>query len=193
MEVLLALPHVVFALLCGAVPVGLVLGVIAADVDIRRAGSGNIGATNAWRLLGWRVGLPTLVLDILKGVLPVVLARVALGEVPALGAVGLAAVVGHCWTPALRFRGGKGVATSAGVLLALAPVPTLLLVGLWTATVLGLRRSSLGALVAVAGAPLAFWWLAPGWLWVVAGIAAVVVLRHTSNIRRLLRGTEPGV
>jgi glycerol-3-phosphate acyltransferase PlsY len=193
MEVLLALPHVVFALLCGAVPVGLVLGVIAADIDIRKAGSGNIGATNAWRLLGWRVGLPTLVLDILKGVLPVVLARAALGEVPALGAVGLAAVVGHCWTPALRFRGGKGVATSAGVLLALAPVPTLLLVGLWTGTVLGLRRSSLGALVAVAGAPLAFWWLAPEWLWVVGGIAAVVVLRHTSNIRRLLRGTEPGV
>lgn len=193
MDTLLALPHVVFALVCGAVPVGLVLGVIAADVDIRKAGSGNIGATNAWRLLGWRVGLPTLVLDILKGVLPVVLARLALGDVPVLGAVGLAAVVGHCWTPALRFRGGKGVATSAGVLLALAPLPTLLLVALWTGTVLGLRRSSLGALVAVAGAPLVFWWLAPGWLWVVAGIAVIVVLRHVPNIRRLVRGTEPGV
>jgi glycerol-3-phosphate acyltransferase PlsY len=193
MDTLLALPHVVFALVCGAVPVGLVLGVIAADVDIRKAGSGNIGATNAWRLLGWRVGLPTLVLDILKGVLPVVLARLALGDVPALGAVGLAAVVGHCWTPALRFRGGKGVATSAGVLLALAPLPTLLLVALWTGTVLGLRRSSLGALVAVAGAPLVFWWLAPGRLWVVAGIAVIVVLRHVPNIRRLVRGTEPGV
>lgn len=183
-------PYAVLAFLLGAVPVGLLLGLLAHDVDIRKGGSGNIGATNAWRLLGWKVGLPTLLLDVAKGVLPVVLAQVALDGGPGPGIVGLAAILGHCYTPALRFQGGKGVATSAGVLLALAPVPTLGLVALWTAVVATTRRSSLGALVAVGGAPLAVGLWSPQWLWVVGGIAVIVVLRHTGNIRRLVRGTE---
>ncbi len=190
MTLVWTLPYIALAVLVGGVPFGLLLGHLFADVDLRTAGSGNIGATNAWRVAGWRAGLATLTLDLLKGLGPVLLVQTALGPGPHVGAVGLAAIAAHCWTPALRFAGGKGVATSAGVLLGIAPLASVVLIALWTAIVATTRKSSLGAILTVLAAPGVFYVAAPEWLWLVAAIAGVVVLRHRSNIARIVAGTE---
>ena len=108
----------------GSVPTGYALGALSRGVDVRAGGSGNIGATNVNRLLGWRLGLLTLGLDALKGAIPAALGLLLWPSFPAGAALGLAALLGHCWSPLLDWRGGKGVATAAGMGLVLAPLPT---------------------------------------------------------------------
>lgn len=182
-----------FAFLSGAVPVGQIVARYVADVDLSTAGSGNIGATNVARVVGRKAGLFTLVVDVLKGVVPVLVAQAALGDPHLAWGCGVLAVLGHCYTPYLRWRGGKGVATSLGVLVAATPAVALGGLGVWAVVVALTRRSSVGALVALPTVVGLAWLWAPGSLaWTVL-LAAVVLLRHVDNIRRLLAGAELGL
>jgi acyl phosphate:glycerol-3-phosphate acyltransferase len=192
--------------LLGGIPFGLLVG-RARGVDLRQAGSRNIGATNAFRVLGPKWGALVFLLDAAKGSLAAFVPRIAAGALgpltPALLgptlAAGLAAILGHVFTPWLRFRGGRGVATSLGVFLGIMPLPTLMAFGLWIALVAVSRRVSVGSIGAALAYPFLVWWFLPAGLprGVVTGaaglVALLVVLRHVANIRRLLSGTEPPV
>lgn len=176
--------------LLGAVPTALIFSQLFAGVDIRTQGSGNVGATNAMRVLGWKLGTVVLVLDMAKGLLPVLAAQAVDAPPAALGFIGLLAVIGHCYPVYLEFDGGKGVATAGGVLLGL--LPQVALAGLVTwGLVIGLsRKSSLGSLSALLVVQLATLWLAPSWLPLTLALAALLVLRHRENIQRLMAGRE---
>jgi len=216
------------ALLAGSIPFGLLIA-RSCGVDIRSHGSGNIGATNVLRVCGKKPGITCLILDLLKGFIPVVLAvnllpiegrqvQVPVGflnqwshVVPAVDALGaqvvhiltaLAAVIGHNHSPWVGFKGGKGVATSAGVLLALMPVGVLLLLAVWMIAFLASRYVSLASVAAAISLPLmtlyGSWthgriqdgtWNKP--LFVLALLIAVMVVwKHRSNLKRLRDGTE---
>ena len=189
------------AYLAGSFPTGVVLGNLK-GVDVRRIGSGNIGATNVTRALGSTFGTYTLVGDAAKGALPVIAALViAPGAWLYVSLIGFLAVFGHCFSIFLDFGGGKGVATSAGVFLVLAPFPTLVAAGVWGAVVAVTRVSSFGALAAVPTLMIAM--LIPTfdfaglhiesplrYLPLAFAIAAVIVVRHRANIRRAIDGVE---
>lgn len=188
--------------LCGALPWGLWLGRWFRGVDVRATGSGNLGATNVYRVLGPGLGITTLLLDIAKGALPVwIVPRTPLGagfpggaEWCAL-AVALAAVLGHVFTPFAGFQGGKGVATTVGVLLALSPPAFAAFVGVFLAAVAATRFISLGSILGSIAFAATLAAVAPGGVrspTFAFGvlIALVVVLRHRDNLRRLLRGEE---
>ena len=182
--------YLLLAYLIASVPTGAILAVLYADVDLREHGSGNIGATNAARVVGKTLGVLTLVGDLLKGLLVVLGAYGVSDAVWYPGLVALAAFAGHCWSAYLDFKGGKGVATSAGALLALAPLPTLLVAAGWAGVVAVTKKSSLGALSSVVLLPLLVVWLAPDQAWVALLLAVGVALRHGDNVRRLIAGTE---
>lgn len=189
-----ALPTALFALaltyLLGSFPTGLVLAWVWVGVDVRTVGSGNPGATNVARVAGRRLGLLTLAGDAAKGLIPVLLAPLVFGDPAYAGFVGLAAFIGHCWSVFLGFRGGKGVATAAGVLIGLAPGPALVAVVTWLLVVKLTQRASLAALVAAALLPLLCLALAPDAAWVALSLAVGVGWRHKDNIARLRSGTE---
>ena len=175
--------------LLGSIPFGLILSRLAGHGDIRRIGSGNIGATNVLRTGDKRLALATLLLDGGKGAAAVLLAA-RWGEQAALIAGG-AVVLGHNFPVWLSFRGGKGVATTLGVLLALAWPVGLLAIAVWLASALAFRYSSLAALMALAVAPLLMLWLADARRAVLAALLALLgFARHRANIRRLSRGEE---
>ncbi len=176
--------------LLGSFPTGLALSWLVADIDVREHGSGNIGATNVARVVSKKLGAITLAGDLCKGLVPTLLAPLVLPDPRYVGAVAVTAFIGHCWSAFLGFRGGKGVATAAGGLLALAPVPTLLAVATWGAVVGLTRKSSLGALVAAAVLPLACWAWQPDQAPSALAIALGVAWRHEENIRRLRGGAE---
>ncbi|MCB9759884.1 MAG: glycerol-3-phosphate 1-O-acyltransferase PlsY [Alphaproteobacteria bacterium] len=187
---LLILWTLALAYLLGSIPVGLILATIYADLDVRQAGSGNIGATNVLRTTGRRLGAITLVLDLLKGLLPT-LAAASMFEDPTWAALaGFMAVLGHCFSIYLEFRGGKGVATGAGVMLGVAPAATLAAAAVWGLVFAASRRSSLAALAALFALQGFVWWLTPAWMWFSVLMAGLLVLRHVDNIRRLASGTE---
>lgn len=182
--------------LVAAVPFGLVVTTLYGDdVDIRGAGSGNIGATNVARLYGWRLAAPVVALDVAKGFAPVALAQLMWPEWGGWwpGLVALVAFWGHCRSVFLEFRGGKGVATGAGGLLAVAPLPTLGAAAVWITVVAITGRSSIGALTAVLSAVGLVAWLDPQTLGLVGLIAASVAVTHISNIRRIVKGEEKQV
>jgi glycerol-3-phosphate acyltransferase PlsY len=175
--------------LLGSIPFGWLLTRLSGLGDIRRIGSGNIGATNVLRTGNKGLAALTLLLDLGKGSAAVALAA-HWGREPALAAA-VAVILGHMFPVWLGFRGGKGVATALGVLLALAWKLALLAALLWLATALLFRYSSLAALVAAAAsAGLAAFFVDAKSALVVAGIAILVILRHHANIRRLLAGEE---
>jgi len=194
---------VAFAYLLGSVPSGWVVMKVYRNQDVRKLGSGNIGAANVFRAGGPGAFAATLIADGLKGFIPVMLGiLLGLGDQElALAAIGLAAVLGHTWSIYLGFRGGKGVATSGGVLLALAPA-ALLIAGLsWFLVVRLTRLASLSSLIAVAvgflsliALHLAGWqaWRPVGWWVVILGVAllGLVLYRHRHNIERLANGRE---
>jgi len=178
--------------LAGAIPFGLVLTRLTGKGDIRAIGSGNIGATNVLRIGSKGLAALTLLLDGGKGA-AAVLVMTRWGTDPALIA-GLFAVIGHDFPVWLRFQGGKGVATSLGVLIALAWPVGLAACATWLAVAAIFRYSSLAALVALAAAPFLSVWLADDRIAVVAALLTVLAfVRHHANIRRLLRGEEPRI
>ncbi len=183
----------VLGYLLGSIPFGLLLTRAAGLGDIRRVGSGNIGATNVLRTGRRGLAATTLVLDGAKGAAAVLLAGALGGPIAALWA-GAGAVLGHLFPVWLGFRGGKGVATGLGVLLAAALPVGLLACAVWLAVAKLARVSSLAALTAFALAPVAAIALAgPGVVKLSLGIAVLVFARHHANIRRLLAGTEPRI
>ena len=175
--------------LLGSIPFGLLLTRLAGYGDIRRIGSGNIGATNVLRTGSKSAASLTLLLDLAKGWAAVVIGQ-AWGEDAALVAAGCV-IVGHMVPVWLGFRGGKAVATALGVVIALAWPVALGAALVWLATALLLRYSSLAALVAAVAAAVLAPFLADGpTAAVIAGIAQLIILRHHANIRRLMAGTE---
>lgn len=181
----------VTAYLLGSVPTGLLLGK-AYGIDVRKEGSGNIGATNLYRTLGRKVGVITLIGDCLKGLIPVVVVKMSSMPAEYAAWVGLAAFCGHVFSVFLRFKGGKGVATALGVFLALSPLAVTVALVVFIALMLVWRYVSLGSIAAAATMPLAVLLLGGGKVLIVVTlvIAAVVIVKHHENIRRLLAGTE---
>ncbi len=180
------------AYLMGAIPVGLTIGLIR-GVDVRNIGSGNIGATNVVRGLGIGFGLLVFVADVLKGAAGVTICRYLGAEPWVLAMAALFAVLGHCYSPYLGFKGGKGVATSLGTLLALSPPAALVALGVWLIVVLPTRIVSLASVLAAVTLPLAFYVINPTSLEMVVPLAALAIVvagRHNENIERLLKGDE---
>jgi len=179
--------------LLGSIPFGLLLTRAAGLGDVRAIGSGSIGATNVLRTGNKALAAGTLLLDALKGLGAVWLAGWLFGPGPDVVA-GAAAVLGHCFPPWIGFRGGKGLATAAGALLALAWPVFLIAAAVWLAVALIWRISSLGALAALSAAILTSVVLAPGPVGIgILVIASLVAWRHQGNIERLIAGTEPRI
>ena len=183
---------VIFSYLLGSVPSGLIIGKLS-GLDVRNAGSGNIGATNVARLLGKTGGLLTLVADMAKGLIPVLaVQQMGLGD-PIAALVGIAAFVGHLYPVFLNFKGGKGVATGFGVLLGLAPLAATILLVIFAAVAFSTRIVSLSSMVTAVAAPLLLWlfYYSPTYIMMATLMAIMIVFRHYANIQRLLNGTEP--
>jgi glycerol-3-phosphate acyltransferase PlsY len=191
---LVLLMVVAIGYLLGSIPFGLILTRAAGLGDIRAIGSGNIGATNVLRTGRRCLAAATVLLDGGKGVAAVLLGWVSLGMTGVL-AGGLAAVIGHLYPVWLRFKGGKGVATGFGVLIAASPAVGLLAGAVWIGVAAGLRYSSLAALSSFALAPLigAIVGAAPEVVALAVVTAVLVWFRHGANIRRLISGTEPRI
>ncbi|MCY4488855.1 MAG: glycerol-3-phosphate 1-O-acyltransferase PlsY [Deltaproteobacteria bacterium] len=182
----------ILSYLLGSISAGFLVG-SSSGVDVRSAGSGNIGATNVARTLGWKKGLVTLLADVAKGCLPVLAAHLLDLGAAAAASAGLAAFAGHLYPVFLGFKGGKGVATAAGVYLGTMPLGLLALLGVFLVAVLGSRRVSLASMAAAVAAPVVAWGLSSPveTVWLTLVIAVLVVMRHRENIRRLMAGEEP--
>ena len=194
-----ALALLLVSYLLGSIPFGVILAKFLGGVDVRKAGSGNIGATNVARVAGPAAGVLTLLLDVAKGWFAVWLAaRLMHGETGFLVAAGFFALLGHCFPLWLRFRGGKGVATAAGAFAALCPEAMIAALILFALVVWFWRYVSLGSLAAAATIPLFVYFLwaphfAPPNMVTLGSLAisAVVIFQHRGNIGRLVRGEEP--
>jgi glycerol-3-phosphate acyltransferase PlsY len=176
----------------GSLPLGFLLTSRLRGIDLRRVGSGNVGAANVHRTAGLKLAIAVVAIDILKGAASVLLAMRLIGGIDATVTAGVAAVIGHVYPVWLRFRGGKGVATACGVFATLAPVATAISAAGFVATVSITRYVSVGSVVATAALP-AIAWLLGSPLPVVAGatIAALLIIpRHTGNLARVADGTE---
>lgn len=184
---------VLAAYLIGAIPSGVLLTRLAGVGDVRQHGSGNIGATNVYRVAGKRLGVLTLVADLLKGLLPLsVLSLTAACSPAQLALVAVALFVGHCYPVYLRFKGGKGVATALGIYLFLSPAATAVALAVFAAVLWRWRYVSLASISAAAVIPLFVFLFTPSLPLLLATllIAGGVIYRHSTNIKRLLDGTE---
>jgi len=204
---------IILAYLVGSIPTGILVSRYVKGIDIREHGSGNMGGTNAFRVLGWKYGLLVLLLDALKGVAAVVfIARLPISTIPFTNATpfddftliqliaGVAAMLGHVWTVFAGFKGGKGVATGIGIMAVLTTVDLLIGIGLFIIIVYFSRYVSLGSMIGALTVPLAlivranvfhvdipgYWTLLP----FLICMAVFVVYTHRKNIARLLKGTE---
>jgi acyl phosphate:glycerol-3-phosphate acyltransferase len=183
---------IILSYLLGSIPTGYIVGALA-GVDIREVGSGNVGATNVARTVGKKRGLLTLIADVAKGFVPVFIAgRLDLSQT-AIALVAIAAFLGHLYPMFLKFQGGKGVATALGVLLALAPMATLILTAVFAIVAVSSHFVSLSSIVAALAAPIVLWSLSYSLTVIATGVflAVMITLRHRGNIQRLLAGTEP--
>ncbi len=186
------------AYLLGSTPTSFWVGKGVYGVDLRDHGSGNLGATNTFRVLGWKAALPVLLVDVFKGWIPAWWFPRLASEADPLWAVGFgaAAIVGHVFSVWVGFRGGKGVATSAGVLAALAPLSVAVGFAVWVVTIGLTRMVSAGSMAAAVSAPLvaAF---TPGIPVAVSAflgaLGLFIIWAHRSNLRRILAGTEPRI
>ncbi len=197
--ILKILAMVAVSYLLGAIPTGFIIGKLTKNIDVREFGSGNVGAANVFRVLGIIPGIMTLIIDIAKGLIcaSIIAAFFHRGYSAQFYNLfqiiaGTSSIIGHNWTIFLDFKGGKGVATSAGVFLAISPIPILLCIAVWGICALITRYVSLSSIVAAVSLPvfigvfnfrignLAFGIIA----------AVFVVIRHKGNIERLLNGTE---
>jgi acyl phosphate:glycerol-3-phosphate acyltransferase len=180
--------------LLGSIPTSHWVSRLFAKIDLRQHGSGNLGATNLYRVLGWRYAVPVALFDIAKGAIPVLVFAplVSVSELFAL-ACGVTAIVGHVFSIFVRFRGGKGVATAAGVMLGLTPVALGVAAVVWLLVVLLSGYVSLASVAAAAILPLAVYFLerpSRELLWVDVLVALGVIVLHRRNIQRLVNGTE---
>ena len=178
----------------GAIPTSYLAGRLARGIDLRAHGSRNLGATNVYRVLGWRWAIPVALVDLAKGAVPAWLfGRWAGGPVWLPAALGVTAVLGHVFSPFVGFKGGKGVATAAGMFLALAPFAVFIAFPVWAASLWLTGYVSLASLVAAASFPV---WVrltshdTTAAFWAAVGLAVLIVLSHRANIQRLLAGTE---
>jgi len=190
---------VLLAYFLGSVPFGVILATLFGGTDVRKSGSGNIGATNVARVAGPLAGTLTLIFDIAKGAGAVLLAeKLSNGSARWMMIAGIVALVGHCFPVWLKFKGGKGVATAAGVFLVLSPLACLAAVLLFLLVVIFWRYVSAGSVSAAAAMPLLVYFLwaprhAPPLALAVGALAAalLIIYKHRGNLRRLLEGTEP--
>jgi glycerol-3-phosphate acyltransferase PlsY len=185
--------YVLAAFFIGSLPFGYWLGLLR-GVDLRKQGSGNTGATNVGRVLGKKWGFFVFVLDLGKGWIAVALAK-SVGNLTVTWAVtvGVFAVLGHVFSPWLGFRGGKGVATSAGILIGLVPWVALGVALIWLLTFQMSRTVSVASLCAATAFPLFVFWLTPEqkvFQWISIGMTLLVWFRHRDNVKRLLQGKE---
>jgi len=192
----------VFAYLLGSIPFGLVFIKIFTAQDLRKIGSGNIGATNARRAGGWRLGLATLICDVLKGAIPVLIASTASpGNENALKEIWMAisaisAFCGHLFPVYLKFKtGGKGVATAAGCFVVISPVALLIALAAFVITAGISKRVSAGSLAAAASLPISVFWMnqSPAIIGCTLIISMAIIIRHKDNIKRVFAGTEPKI
>ena len=182
----------VLCYLLGSVPNGLFWGKLLWHTDLRKHGSHNIGATNAWRTLGKGPGVFIFLMDFLKGYLSVRLAMIFLGTPLSMVMAGILAIVGHSCSIFMGFKGGKGVATGLGVIAMLMPEPTWIVFLVWLIIVYLTRYVSLGSIVAAALVPILAWLFSYPSEFILFGLLAAVfiIVRHRSNIERLRNGTE---
>ena len=184
-------PWILFGYIVGSVPFAYLLA-RRAGIDVRVAGSGNVGAANVLRTSGTPLGLTVMVLDVAKGAATVLAAYAGAGSGYSIAAAGAAAIVGHIYPVWLRFHGGKGVAVAAGVFGVLAPLATLIAAVVFVTTVWMTRVVSLGSLAATVALPSLAWMTAsaPPVLAAATGSAGLILFRHRANVRRLAAGTE---
>lgn len=196
MEIFRSVIIIVLAYLCGAIPFGLLFTKLFTGKDVRSVGSGNIGATNVLRAAGKKAAVLTLLADCLKGLVPVLIVRLLLPDDALEVLTGIAAVLGHNFPVFLGFKGGKGVATSYGVALAVTPLLGLVCLLIWLGATLVWRYSSLSALISFLAYPFLVFSIYPdsrplGSL--ALFLAGMIYFRHRENIKRLVAGTEPKI
>ncbi|HEY8195503.1 MAG TPA: glycerol-3-phosphate 1-O-acyltransferase PlsY [Gemmatimonadales bacterium] len=190
-----AVPWLLASYFVGAIPTSYLLSRLFAGIDLRKHGSGNLGATNLYRVLGWKYAIPAAAVDIAKGAIPVLVfaPQVSDSQLLALGC-GVAAILGHVFSVFVGFKGGKGVATAAGVMLGLAPLALTVGAVVWAVLVRVTGYVSVASIAAAAVLPVAVYLLedsaSPTLFWIATAIAAGVILLHRRNIQRLLNGTE---
>ena len=185
---------VLAAYLLGATPTSYIAGKIGRGIDLREHGSRNLGATNVYRVLGWKYAIPVALIDAAKGALSVgVLGSLSGGPAWVPVVLGLAAVLGHVYSPYVGFRGGKGVATAGGVFLALAPLAVAISLPIWVGMLWAFGYVSVASLTVAVLFPL---WVrltrpaAPYTFWASLALALLIVYSHRGNIQRLMKGTE---
>jgi glycerol-3-phosphate acyltransferase PlsY len=203
----------VLSYLMGSIPTSIIVARCRRGIDIRQFGSGNAGGTNAFRVLGWKAGLFVLLADIGKGLVATMLiSRLMYGPIPFTNKTpfddytvvqiiaGVSAILGHIWTVFAGFKGGKGMATAAGMLIGVAPVETVVSFAIFSIVILVFNYVSLGSLSAAVAFPLAMFFRqnifmaeVPGYntlIFFSIGVSLLIIYTHRSNIKRLLKGTE---
>lgn len=186
----------IFAYLLGSIPTGYLIGKFLKGIDIREYGSGNPGATNVFRVVGKTAGIMALLLDCLKGYLPVQIFVHSVSQNEwHLAFIGLAAIAGHNWSVFLNFRGGKGVATSLGVFLALLPGPTLIAIGFFLIAFLATQRVSVGSMLSAISLCMSTWILTSSRFFTSLTILCtlLIFISHRKNIWRLIHNQEPKI
>ena len=195
MELIWSALLIICTYLLAGIPWGVVLGRWIKSVDLRSYGSGATGTTNSLRVLGWKISLAVFILDFAKGAVPVILARMLNLPGWVIAIIAIVSVVGHCWSPYIKMKGGKGMATGGGAAVALLPWLFLLLFFVVAVVYLTRYVSLASILTAIVGPLIVFvMWIMgdfPGW-WVVGitGVGALILWQHRSNIERLRNGTE---
>jgi glycerol-3-phosphate acyltransferase PlsY len=189
------IPWLLASYLLGAIPTSYLTARAFRHIDLREHGSRNLGATNLYRVLGWKFAIPVGLFDMAKGFIPVVVFAPHASSTQLFGLIcGITAVIGHVYSVFVRFRGGKGVATAAGVMLALTPLALAASFAVWFVVVGVTGYVSLGSILSAAIFPVAVWILDPPdqpvILWLDVAVAAAIIWLHRANIGRLLKGTE---
>ncbi|MDD5922654.1 MAG: glycerol-3-phosphate 1-O-acyltransferase PlsY [Eubacteriales bacterium] len=182
---------IVIAYCLGSISPSTLIG-RAHGIDIKKEGSGNAGTTNALRVLGWKAALVTVIIDIGKGVLAVLIAG-QIGDRNAMMAAAFAAFIGHIWPVFLKFKGGKGIAVAFGVIVTLNPKLGFTLLLLIIIIVLATRKVSFGSIIDAAVFPILCWFWEPDFFWYSLIMAVIVIIKHRSNIQRLIRGEESNI
>ena len=182
----------IFSYLLGSIPNGLIFGKLFWHKDLRQFGSKNIGATNAWRVLGAKAGLLIFFLDFLKGAVCVKLAKYFIGDETIMILAGLLAILGHTFSIFLKLRGGKGVATGLGVITVMMPQVTAIVFATWLVIFFVTRYVSVASIIAAALTPILAYFFDEPFAFIIFGMAVAIfiIIRHRENISRLLRGKE---